>query len=99
MKFRKINGKGGETFYHRESGVSYSWSFMSNANGSAFGRAHGSSGIFFRIKADNREVTSTRIGSARVMADARPIAREWIRDHGKAIAIAVAEAAIINKGV
>ena len=97
MNFRKINSKGGETYYDRDSGVSYEWSFMSNADGSAFGRAHGYSGIFFRIKADNREVVSERIGSARVMADARPIAREYIRTTGKALAIAVAEAALINK--
>jgi hypothetical protein len=99
MAFTKINGKGGETYYDRDSGVSYGWSFMSNADGSAFGRAHGSSGIFFRIKVDNVEVACERIGSARVMADARPIAREFLRETGKAMAIAVAEAALINKRV
>lgn len=99
MKFTKIHGKGGEVFYNAESGVSYRWAFMSNANGSAFGRAHGSSGIFFTILVNGKEVHADRIGSARVMADARPIAREYIRETGKAIAIAVAEAAIINKEV
>lgn len=99
MKFKKINGAGGETFYNRESGVSYRWSFMSNSNGSAFGRAHGTNGIFFRVIADNREVSCERIGSARVMADARPIAREYIRATGKALAVAVAEAALINKSI
>jgi len=97
MKFEKINGQNGETFYNRESGVSYRWSFMSNADGSAFGRAHGSSGIFFRVIADDCEVLAEKIGSARVMADARPIARKYIRETGKAIAVAVAEAALMNK--
>ncbi len=72
---------------------------MSNADGSAFGRAHGRSGIFFRIRKDNAEIVCERIGSARVMADARPIAREYIRETGKAQAEAVAEAAMIEKQV
>ena len=99
MPFKKISGSRGERYYDADSGVSYSWSFLSNANGSAFGRAPGHSGIFFRIEADGREIACERIGSARVLADARPIARAYLRDHGKAAADAVAEAAMLNRNL
>jgi hypothetical protein len=99
MKFKKLSNTGGECYYDRESGVSYGWSFMSNTDGSAFGKAHGYSGIYFYIHADNREVVRERIDTARVMADARPVARQYIRETGKAQAEAVAEAALIAKQV
>jgi hypothetical protein len=99
MTFKKINSKGGETYYNRETGVSYEWSFMSNANGSAFGRAHGTSAILFRIKVENVEVYCEKIGSERVMADARPVAREYLRDTGKALVAEIDAAARMNKYV
>jgi hypothetical protein len=96
-QFKKISNDRGELFYDRESNVAYGWSFISNASGAAFSRAHGTTGIYFYIKANDREVVRERIDTARVMSEARPVARKYIRETGKAQAEAVAEAALINR--
>lgn len=87
--------------------VSYGWSYIASNDGSAFARNFGTSGVTFKVRVERRlddtgdnydmqDVVSLRIDTVRTYAEASKAASQYIRETGKAQAIDVAEAILIE---
>ena len=110
IKFEKLAVDRGELWVAKVAGqtVSYRWSWISTNSGAAFARNHGTSGVRFEIRIEkvhadgsfDRKVMEEKIiDRVHYMADARQVGRKYIRETGKAQAVTVAEAVLIEAQV